>query len=65
MVDILTEITIAKPIAIVAQYTMDPDKAPEWYVNIQSAEWRTPKPLAPGSQIAFKAKFLGRELAYI
>ena len=32
--------------------------------NIRSAEWRTEKPLRIGSQIIFKAKFLGRELAY-
>jgi hypothetical protein len=44
---------------------MNPDHAPEWYVNIHSAEWKTSKPISMGSQIAFKAKFLGRELAYI
>lgn len=34
-------------------------------MNIDSAEWKTDKPLRIGSRIAFKAKFLGRELAYI
>ena len=65
MVDVQTEIIIDKPVHIVAEYAMNPDHAPEWYVNIKSSEWRTVKPLEIGSQIAFKAKFLGRELSYV
>ena len=65
MVDVQTEIIINQPAHVVADYAMQPDHAPEWYVNIQSAEWRTEKPLRQGSQIAFKAKFLGREMAYV
>lgn len=65
MVDILTEMVIRRPRDLVAVYAADPDHAPKWYANIQSAEWQTPKPLAVGSRIAFKAYFLGRELAYI
>lgn len=65
MVDVLTEITIKCPITKVSEYAANPDNAPEWYVNIHSAEWKTPKPLMIGSQIAFKARFLGRELAYV
>ncbi|MBB6633371.1 SRPBCC family protein [Cohnella thailandensis] len=65
MVDVLTETIIRRPRDQVAAYAADPDHAPQWYANIRSAEWRTPKPLAAGSRIAFKANFLGRELAYV
>jgi hypothetical protein len=65
MVDVITEIMIKSPIKNVSEYAANPDHASEWYVNIHSAEWKTPKPLAIGSLIAFKAKFLGRELAYV
>jgi uncharacterized protein YndB with AHSA1/START domain len=65
MVDVFTEITINCPREQVSEYAANPDKAPEWYVNINSAEWQTPKPLQVGSNIAFKANFLGRQLAYV
>ena len=64
MVDVLTDIIINRPLDKVANYAANPDNAPEWYVNIKSAVWKSPKPLTVGSQIAFKAQFLGRELAY-
>jgi Polyketide cyclase / dehydrase and lipid transport len=65
MVDVLTEINIQCSIDKVSEFAANPDNAPKWYVNIHSAEWQTPKPLSIGSRIAFKAKFLGRELAYV
>jgi uncharacterized protein YndB with AHSA1/START domain len=63
-IDVETEITIDCPRDEVAAYAAEPDNATEWYVNIESAEWETPRPLAVGSRFAFVARFLGRRLAY-
>lgn len=64
MVDVVTETLIRRPRDEVAAYASDPANAPSWYVNIRSADLRTPPPLRVGSRVAFSARFLGRTLEY-
>ena len=63
-VDVLTETEIHRPREQVAAFAGDPSRAPEWYVNIKSVEWKTTPPAELGSRVAFVAHFLGRRLAY-
>jgi uncharacterized membrane protein len=63
-VDVHTEVEIERPRDEVSAYAADPDNATAWYANIERVEWKTPRPVAMGSRIAFVARFLGRRLAY-
>jgi uncharacterized membrane protein len=64
VVDVRTEIEIARSRSEVAAYVSDPDNATNWYRNIKAVEWQSSRPVAVGSRIAFVAQFLGRRLAY-
>ena len=63
-VDVQVECTIERVPALVAEFAGDPTRAPQWYANIESVDWRTPPPVAVGSRMDFVARFLGRRLAY-
>jgi uncharacterized protein YndB with AHSA1/START domain len=63
-VDVTTDIEIRRPREEVAAYAANPENAPNWYVNIKSAQWKTPPPIRIGSRVAFAAEFLGRRLEY-
>jgi len=63
-VDVTTSIVIDRPRQDVFAYAADLDRTTSWYRNITSVRWLTPKPLEIGSQVAFTARFLGRELTY-
>lgn len=62
-VDVLTQIVIDRPRAVVAAYAVDPDNATSWYVNIKSSRVLHP-PVELGSLIEFTAQFLGKKLVY-
>jgi Polyketide cyclase / dehydrase and lipid transport len=64
LVDVQSVIEIARPRDVVAAFACDPSNATAWYQNIKAVEWKTPKPVSVGSEIAFVAEFLGRRLAY-
>lgn len=59
-----TKIIINRPVEEVCYYAVDPLNAKEWYTNIKEAHWVKGTQPQEGGEMAFKAKFLGRELAY-
>jgi hypothetical protein len=64
-VDVTTQTVIVTPLPKVADFASEPDNAPRWYVNIESVEWQTSRPMEVGSRFAFVARFLGRRLEYV
>jgi hypothetical protein len=63
-VDVVSEISISGARPEVAAFACDPDNATSWYRNIKAVEWLSPRPLAVGTRLAFRAEFLGRSLEY-
>jgi uncharacterized protein YndB with AHSA1/START domain len=63
-VDVEVETVIHRPRSTVAAYAVNPDNATAWYVNIKGVQWKTPQPLALGSEFEFSAAFMGRALTY-
>jgi uncharacterized membrane protein len=63
-VDVRSEIEIERARDEVAAFAADPANAPRWYRNILAVESETPPPVAVGSRLRFRARFLGRTLEY-
>ena len=63
-VDVLTEIVIARAVAIVASYAADPSNAPAWYANIASVERETSPPVRLHRHRHSPPASWGRQLAY-
>jgi uncharacterized protein YndB with AHSA1/START domain len=63
-VDVVTETEIGRPVDVVSRYAADPSNAPQWYVNIDTVDWRSLPEVRPGAKVAFVAHFLGRRLVY-
>ncbi len=63
-VDVTAEIEIACSVERVFEFAADPDNVPHWYVNIQSVNWKTSRPVQLGSQVEFVAQFMGKTLQY-
>jgi len=63
-VNVTVTVVIERPIDEVAAYSGDPSNAPEWYRRIKSAEWQTEPPTTLGSEIKFRAHFMGKDLDY-
>jgi hypothetical protein len=63
-VDVSTSVDIHKPRDEVFAFAADPGNATAWYKNIQEVEFETPPPVALGTKVRFRARFLGRNLNY-
>lgn len=59
MIDVVSEIEIARPRAEVAAFVLDQDNAPRWYANVESVDWDTPPPVAAGARFTHVAKVFG------
>lgn len=63
--DVSSRVEIFAPAEIVFDFAANPENAPKWYDKIGSASWIGESGLRVGAQIAFEARFMGRQLNYI
>jgi hypothetical protein len=64
-VEAQTEITINRPLKVVAAYAADLENVAHWYHGITAATWRTPPPTKKGSQVALINRLLGKRFPYV
>ncbi|MFC5380596.1 SRPBCC family protein [Aquipuribacter nitratireducens] len=63
-IDVASEVVVARPRPVVADFAVDPASVTRWYARIRDVRHLTPAPLEVGSRLAFVAHFLGRTLEY-
>ena len=64
-VEAQTQITINRPLKVVAGYAADLENVPNWYHGVTEAGWQTPPPAKPGSQVALINRLLGKRFPYV
>ena len=64
-IDVTVGTRIARPVADVAAYTMDPANDPTWIGGISEAVQETGPPFGRGARVRRVAGFLGRRIDYV
>ena len=64
-VEAKTEITINRPLKVVAGYAADLENVPNWYHGVTGASWQTPPPVKRGSQVALVNRLMGKRFPYV
>jgi len=63
-VDVMADVVIDRPCKDVAAYASDLSNVSDWYESVESVSWKTPPPLAAGSQLDIVVSVLGRRTTY-
>jgi uncharacterized membrane protein len=63
-VDVMADVVIDRPCEDVAAYASDLNNVGDWYESIESVSWKTPPPVAAGSQLDIVVSVLGRRTTY-
>lgn len=64
-VDVQSEIVIQRARADVAAYAGDPERASEWYTNVDEVEWQTEPRLQVGSRVAFVSYEMRKKESFV